>query len=197
MLVFVPDSRQETKNVRDRRFQRTQGLLLDAFAELIGSRTYGVITVADIAERADVGRSTFYEHYESKEHLLRQSMAPIVTALGSTLENESATDNLRLIVSHVRDNRRFSISMLSHEPRQLVTRFLAEELERRLRRRQHFESLPLRFVAQVLSETQIGLLSAWVSGDSDDGLNVDNVAEALVVSTQAIERALLRMPRAI
>jgi AcrR family transcriptional regulator len=189
----VTDSRQETKNVRDRRFQRTRRLLLDAFVASVASREYDAITVADIVERANVGRSTFYEHYEGKEDLLRQSMAPIVTGLGFALQADSATDNLRLIVAHVRENRRFSMSIFAGEPRRLVAQFIADELEARLRVRWRVERLPFNFVARVLAEMQIGLLAAWICSESGSSLTAGNVAAALVRSTQATEKALLAL----
>lgn len=37
---------------------------------LMAERRYDEITVRDLCERADVGRSTFYGHYDSKEDLL-------------------------------------------------------------------------------------------------------------------------------
>jgi AcrR family transcriptional regulator len=187
----MTDSRQETKNVRDRRFQRTRRLLLDAFVESIASREYDEITVADIVGRANVGRSTFYEHYESKEDLLRRTMEPIITGLGLALQTESATENLRLIVAHVRKNRRFAMSIFSGDPRRLVAEFIAEDLESRLRARWRVESLPFAFVASILAEMQIGLLGAWVSSESDSSLTAASVAAALVRSTQAAEKSLL------
>lgn len=54
----------------DRRVRRTRRRLKTALAELIHERKYEGLTVREIAERADVGRSTFYAHFESKEDLL-------------------------------------------------------------------------------------------------------------------------------
>jgi AcrR family transcriptional regulator len=54
----------------DRRVQRTQKLLRDALVSLILEKGYQKITVQDIIDRANVGRSTFYSHYRDKEDLL-------------------------------------------------------------------------------------------------------------------------------
>src|SRR5262249_7239093 len=51
----------------DRRVRRTRELLRGAFRELIHEKGYDRITVQDILDRADVGRSTFYAHYRDKE----------------------------------------------------------------------------------------------------------------------------------
>lgn len=54
----------------DRRVRRTRGRLKEALLELMHERGYEGLTVREIADRADVGRSTFYDHFESKEDLL-------------------------------------------------------------------------------------------------------------------------------
>ena len=54
----------------DRRVRRTRTLLVQALVSLILERGYARITVQDILDRADVGRSTFYAHFRDKEALL-------------------------------------------------------------------------------------------------------------------------------
>ena len=54
----------------DRRVLRTQRLLREALIRLIHERGWDQITVQDVCERADVGRSTFYVHFADKEELL-------------------------------------------------------------------------------------------------------------------------------
>src|SRR5215510_13478896 len=53
----------------DRRVQRTRELLQKALIELIGERGYDAITIQDIVDRANIGRTTFYLHYNSKDEL--------------------------------------------------------------------------------------------------------------------------------
>jgi AcrR family transcriptional regulator len=57
--------------VMDRRAARTQKALHGALMSLIVRKGYEAITVQDIIDEADVGRSTFYSHYTGKEDLLR------------------------------------------------------------------------------------------------------------------------------
>jgi AcrR family transcriptional regulator len=65
----------------DRRTQRTRQLLSDALAELIRSKRYESITVQEITERANVGRSTFYAHFTDKEDLLVAGVRRMVGGL--------------------------------------------------------------------------------------------------------------------
>jgi len=63
-------------NVRraDRRVEKTKRALFEALVELMVEKGYEAISVADVAERANVGRSTFYAHYADKEDLLQESL---------------------------------------------------------------------------------------------------------------------------
>lgn len=58
----------------DRRVQRTHRMLKDALISLILEKGYESVSVQDIVERADVGRSTFYAHFADKEELLYSSL---------------------------------------------------------------------------------------------------------------------------
>ena len=54
----------------DRRVQRTRALLRDALMALVQEKGYDAVTVEEITERANLGRTTFYLHYQSKDDLL-------------------------------------------------------------------------------------------------------------------------------
>jgi AcrR family transcriptional regulator len=53
----------------DKRVQRTRELLEKALIELINEQGYDAVTVQDIVNRANLGRTTFYLHYQSKDEL--------------------------------------------------------------------------------------------------------------------------------
>jgi AcrR family transcriptional regulator len=53
----------------DRRVQRTRKLLQKALIELIAECRYNTITIRDIVDRANLGRTTFYLHYSNKDEL--------------------------------------------------------------------------------------------------------------------------------
>lgn len=54
----------------DRRVRRTRRALQDSLTSLILEKGYDAVTVEDITDRADLGRTTFYLHYKDKEELL-------------------------------------------------------------------------------------------------------------------------------
>jgi len=54
----------------DRRVQKTHKLLQDALIQLVTEKTYESVSIREILERANVGRSTFYAHFQDKDQLL-------------------------------------------------------------------------------------------------------------------------------
>jgi AcrR family transcriptional regulator len=55
----------------DRRIPRTRAMLQHALTSLILKKGYEAITIQDVCDEANVGRSTFYAHYTSKDDLKR------------------------------------------------------------------------------------------------------------------------------
>jgi AcrR family transcriptional regulator len=64
---------EHAKKHPDRRVIRTRGLLETALWQLIREKGYDELTIQDITARANVGRATFYLHYQSKDDLFMRS----------------------------------------------------------------------------------------------------------------------------
>ncbi|HEX9060623.1 MAG TPA: TetR/AcrR family transcriptional regulator [Clostridia bacterium] len=92
----------------DRRILRTRNMLFDAFLDLMIEKGYETITVRDIIDRANVGRSTFYLHFTDKESLLMSS----IDQLRMFLKEQSSNHTLSEIPHEHQFG--FSLAMLQH-----------------------------------------------------------------------------------
>jgi AcrR family transcriptional regulator len=97
------------EKVIDRRTARTRRALHEALMSLILRQGYEAITVQDIIDEADVGRSTFYAHYTGKEDLLRSGFETLRALLTETQLNAAAEDP-----ETPDEPLRFSLAMFEH-----------------------------------------------------------------------------------
>jgi AcrR family transcriptional regulator len=56
-------------------------MLREAMLSLVLEKGYDAVTIEDITERADLGRTTFYLHYHDKEDLLLESLTEVADEL--------------------------------------------------------------------------------------------------------------------
>jgi AcrR family transcriptional regulator len=159
-----------TSKQPDRRVDKSKRALADAMVQLMVEKGYEEATVADIAERANVGRSTFYAHYADKEDLLREML-----------------EGLRLHISHavaavarsgVHPALVFSLPMLEHvgEVRELC----AAIVNRRSAARELVHAMLVELVSDVL-RAQPSQVS-----DASKGVPVSLAAEHIVGSFLAV-----------
>jgi AcrR family transcriptional regulator len=73
---------------QDRRSQRTRHLLGEALVQLLREKGYSAITVSDIIERANIGRSTFYSHCRDKDDLFVAQLNWVIEMLSQHMTNQ-------------------------------------------------------------------------------------------------------------
>ena len=96
------------KSMTDRRTSRTRATLQQALFSLLEKNDYESITVADICDAANVGRSTFYAHFTGKDDLKRSGFEHLRKQL-TAIQKES------LAASSDGDGRlRFSLALFQH-----------------------------------------------------------------------------------
>ncbi len=91
----------------DRRQRKTRDAIFGAFTSLLKSTTYSKITVQAIIDQADIGRTTFYAHFETKDDLLNALCTEIFDHVFSgDLKKEKTHDfsdhhDTRTMITHV------------------------------------------------------------------------------------------------
>ena len=113
---------------QDRRISKTRKAIYQAFLHLLNQKDYEAITVQEIINLADVGRSTFYSHYESKELLLDELCQNLFHHLFERAEHLSPQDYLAHIFQHFKKNQDHVTSLLLSKNDYFI-RQLRKELE--------------------------------------------------------------------
>lgn len=117
----------------DRRVQRTRQILQQALIELTLEKDYDKITVQNIIDEANVGRSTFYTHYLDKDDLMESTAAKLREGLG---RHFSISDNVEEAVlpslalfQHTYQQQHLYKAMLGGRGIEIVTKAIQEGLD--------------------------------------------------------------------
>ena len=89
----------------DRRQRKTRAAIFNALRTLMEQKQYTTITVQEIINEANIGRSTFYAHFETKDDLLQSLCSDIFHHVFTDLlpQEEDSLDcrNLELKLGHI------------------------------------------------------------------------------------------------
>ena len=161
----------------DRRVQRTRELLRKALIELISERAYDAITIQDIVDRANVGRTTFYLHYNSKDELFVSCHEAIVSKFHigphhplsrEELLSSEAPLGVTSAYRHLEEARPLLYSVFQGKDSLLILRRIrdwsAREIEANLRAAfpEGDGAIPLDVLANYIAGAQIALLQWWL-----------------------------------
>ena len=122
----------------DRRQRKTREAIYRAFTALLREESYTKITVQQIIDRADIGRTTFYTHFETKDALLEAFCAEIFEHVFSReLGREQTHDfshhhdtkaRVTHILYHLQEHISCLTGILSGESNAVFMGFLKERL---------------------------------------------------------------------
>lgn len=150
----------------DPRVERTLAALRQAFVALFFAHGYDEISVADIAARAGVGRSTLYEHYRGKEDLLLDTVRYPFEGLAVAVDADADPARLLATLQHFWSNRANARAYRRESSRRAMARVLAILIERQLAHLHPSAPAPRRRAAAVyVAEAMFGTISAWLAGD--------------------------------
>jgi AcrR family transcriptional regulator len=166
---------------KDRRIQRTQQLLEAALLSLIKEKDFDAISVQEIIDRADVGRATFYAHYDNKEDLLESGFEGLLAALrqrqrearsrGSD-SDEQLLGFSRHLLAHADEHRDIFPAMVSgrggaliqHLLRNLLVKVVREDVKEVMAVKSGARSVPEEAIVQFIAGGLFGLMMWWLGG---------------------------------
>jgi AcrR family transcriptional regulator len=165
----------------DRRVQRTRQLLNEALMALIVEKGYDAITVQNLIDRANLGRSTFYAHYQDKDDLLLSGMEEVVHSLiwgaENSPEEEGKRESRRIlstrpIFRHAQEQYELHKAIVGGRGIDLIIKtiqdhlssHIQEQIERLLPDGQT-PSVPPLVMANYLAGSLMTLLTWWLDND--------------------------------
>jgi AcrR family transcriptional regulator len=158
----------------DRRSLRTKRTLHEALMSLMLEKRYDDITVQDILDRADVGRSTFYAHYKDKDDLMISNFMRLMDYLEGAVAQTSG-ETLRLLPTrelfeHVQENHQLfravingrGLELFIEKGQEYWSQKIAADLQRRLPPGQQ-PAVAIPVMAQFVAGTLVGMLLWWLN----------------------------------
>jgi AcrR family transcriptional regulator len=151
------------KSAMDARVRRTRDSILQAFAELSLERRYDQIKTSDLIAASDVGRSTFYEHFRSKEEVLLAAVEPLLLPLANAALGRASKAQVRAILDHVWGQRALGRVILDSRAARQLQRRLAAKIEARL---PEIGTVPRGMLAMSAAAGQLAMLRMWLAGEA-------------------------------
>ena len=205
----MPGNSRQRRGKEDRRVGRTRKLLEDALYDLIVEKGYDAVTVRDIIDRANVGRSTFYAHYNDKTQLLFSHFGELEALLVEQqrlVRARSADPVERLfgfslaMFQHAHQYRRVWAAMVGKQSGAAVLREIQRILEKIVGRevtalvaRGSTPAVPPAVITQFLVNSLLGLHTWWMDeGSRHSAEEVDRMYRTM---TKPGIAAALRPPR--
>ena len=124
----------------DRRQKKTREAIFNAFSDLLSKKHYDKITVGEIIERADIGRATFYAHFETKDYLLRELCSELFCHIFDATEEggekhrhifecDAPASAIQHLLGHLQRNDHNILDLLTGESNELFLKYFKENLE--------------------------------------------------------------------
>ena len=123
----------------DRRQKKTREAIFNALCDLLSKKQYNSITVGEIIELADVGRATFYSHFETKDTLLSELCRELFCHIFDMSEGGEHTHRhifecdaqspvFLHLLRHLEKNDHNILRLLSGENNEVFLRYFKENL---------------------------------------------------------------------
>ena len=176
----------------DRRQRKTREAIFKAFIGLLSDKDFSQITVGEIIEGADVGRATFYAHFETKDSLLKELCEELFCHIFDAEKSEQsdhrhifdcdAPDSVFLhLLQHLQRNDNNILELLSSQNNELFLRNFKLNLKRlivsqlSLFEGRKSEELPDSFWVNHITSTFVETVRWWVDNGMQE--SAETIAE--------------------
>ncbi len=165
----------------DRRQKKTRAAIFHAFSALLEKKSYSRITVQEIIDAADVGRTTFYAHFETKDDLLKELCGELFghiidSAMDCTHTHGLVSDDGKPesvfchLLQHLQENDSNILGLLSGESSEIFMRYFKDSLnglvyEQFINQPNRKKTdLPDDFLVNHISGSFVEMVQWWIRG---------------------------------
>ncbi len=167
----------------DRRQKKTREAIFKAFSELLETNRFENITVQEIIDKANVGRSTFYAHFETKDHLLKAMCSDIFDHIfesdlsNCTPHNNTLESRLAHILWHLHEHKNDVCGILSSESGERFMKYIKECLSVlfKMHIKEFKADVPENFLLNHLVGSFAEVIIWWVKSNME--ISSDEVAK--------------------
>ncbi len=156
----------------DRRQRKTRTAIFSAFITLLAQKEYSTISVQEIIDEADVGRATFYAHFETKDFLLKSLCEELfehvtLSALGESDCNihykdcNETGDMFLHLIRHLANNDNHILKLLVSPNNELFLRYFKDALSKSVRIK-NTTDIPNDFLKDHIASTFVETILWWV-----------------------------------
>lgn len=161
----------------DVRKEKTIQRIKNGFKELIQEKNYRDIKVQDILDKGEIGRTTFYEHYKSKDEVLKSIVLDIFIHINHPIKeinHDYSGDNslLQLILhmlKHFEEEKSLLRAILNSESRDIFLKALSKEItsliEERMIPYYTSDHVPEDVLLNHLSTSLLEIILWWLNKD--------------------------------
>ncbi|RUS45425.1 TetR/AcrR family transcriptional regulator [Cohnella sp. AR92] len=176
----------QTSSSTDLRVRRTHKLLWEALLALLKDHPYESITVQEICDKAMVHRTTFYNHFEDKDHLLQHGLNMINDLFAKRSVRERILYPIQTAESIMREHN--LQSLMACESNGVISRLMYKQgMDGLLKDLREIESqgtrfpLPLEVIASFYTGARISLIAWWVdNGQQESAAQIDQYLQMLI-----------------
>lgn len=165
----------------DRRQEKTRQAIFTAFSSLLEEKNYNKITVQEIIDRANIGRSTFYAHFETKDQLLSEICQELFDHVLDTAVDKGSVSGLYSkelapksvfshLLQHLEKNDHKTLSLLACESNEIFLRYFKDSLKDLIKSQyinlpsRKNKNIPEDILINHISTSFVEMILWWVKG---------------------------------
>lgn len=173
---------------------RTQKSISNSFLSLLEKYDYEKITVTDICKDADIVRKTFYNNFQSKDHLVESLIHEVFVKIESSLDlyKMSINELLLFAFQFVMDNREslllfYNRGLLRFAYKTIASYINSDHILTKLNQ-ENLDSRAYKYISAQVSAVLISVIETWIENDFNESIEfLADLTESMMYKPLSID----------